>query len=98
MKTEISYEWTLETLEDGDIIDNHFSDVLSYDKADLEGKDLGLIRNEGNEHEGLTDRYWAYVKDGKLPEFFTDSMGDTVKIKVPVKYHNELKKYFTNNY
>jgi hypothetical protein len=93
MQTKVQYEWTLETLDDGDIIDSNFSDTLTFDKSDLDGKDLGLVRNEGNEADGVTDRLWAYVKDGKLPECFSDSMGTLVAIKVPQRFHNELKAY-----
>lgn len=92
MQTKVQYEWTLEETEDGDIIDSDFSDTLDFNKADLAGKDLGLVRNEGNEIDGVNDRYWAYVKDGKLPEYFSDSRGE-VNIKVPQRFHNELKKY-----
>ena len=94
MQTKVAYEWTLETVEDGDIIDSNFADNLTeIDNADLIGKDLGLVRNEGNENDGVTDRLWAYVKDGKLPEYFSDSMGTPIAIKVPQRFHNELKNY-----
>jgi hypothetical protein len=93
MRTKVEYEWTLEELEDGDIIDNNYSDKLYYSKEDLPGRNLGLVRNEGNENAGLTDRYWAYVKDGKLPDYFTDGCDETVNIKVPAKFHKELASY-----
>lgn len=94
MQTKVAYEWTLETVEDGDIVDSNFADSLTeIDKADLIGKDLGLVRNEGNENDGVTDRLWAYVKDGKLPGCFSDSMGTPIAIKVPQRFHNELKQY-----
>lgn len=96
MQTKVNYEWTLETLDDGDIIDSDFSDSLTFDKADLPGNDLGLVRHEGNEDDGVTDRVWAYVKDGKLPECFSDSMGTTIAIKVPQRFHNELSKWFND--
>lgn len=93
MQTKVNYEWTLETLYDGDIIDSDFSDNLTFDNGDLIGKNLGLVRNEGNEADGVTNRLWAYVKDDKLPECFSDSMDTPIAIKVPHKFHNELKKY-----
>lgn len=93
MQTKVNYEWTLETLDDGDIIDSDFADKLTFDKDDLVGKDLGLVRDEGNEADGITDRLWAYVKDGNLPEYFSDSMGTPIAIKVPQRFHNELKAY-----
>lgn len=88
-----TYEWTLEEMKDGEIVDSDFSDILKFDKSYLAGNDLGLVLSIGNEREGITDRYWAYVKDGKLPEYFTDSMGETVGYKVPIKFHKELNKY-----
>jgi hypothetical protein len=89
----IRYEWTLEEIKDGEIIDADFSDTLSFDKENLKGNDLGLVMNEGNEKEGLTNRLWAYVKNGSLPQFFSDSTGEETKYKVPVKFQKELKKY-----
>lgn len=93
MRTKVNYEWTLETLDDGEIIDSNFEDFLTFDKVDLVDKDLGLVRYEGNEVDGVTDTLWAYVKDGKLPECFSDSMGTPIAIKVPQRFHNELKAY-----
>jgi hypothetical protein len=92
MRIQVSYEWCYETVdEDGDITDNDFRDNLSEFK-DSEGE-LVLVRNEGNEKAGLEDRFWAYVKDGKLPGYFKDGGGHEVDIKVPNKFHKELKIY-----
>jgi hypothetical protein len=89
----IQYEWTLEEIKEGEIIDSSFSDTLNFDKEDLEGNDLGLVMNEGNEKEGLTNRLWAYVKNNSLPDYFSNEMGEETKYKVPAKFHKELKKY-----
>lgn len=91
----IHYEWTLETLEDGDIIDSTFSDSLTFDKEDIREKDLGLVRNVGNNDDGLIDRWWAYVKDGKLPQFFEDAYRQPTHYKIPAKFHKELAKYLS---
>jgi hypothetical protein len=95
MANKIDYEWTLEEInEDGDIIDSDFNDKLSnFNKANLDGKDLGLVRNEWSDENGLEYRYWAYVKNGKLPETFEDGAGHKISIKVPKKFHKELKQY-----
>ena len=95
MRNRVYYEWTLEEVHtDGDIIDSNFIEKLSdLSRSDLEGKDLGLVHNQGNEANGLEDRCWAYVKDGKLPEFFSDAMGSFVGVKVPQKFHIELEKF-----
>lgn len=89
-----TYEWTLEEMKDGEIVDSQFQDILNdIPKEYLSGNDLGLVRYEGNERDGVTHQLWAYMKDGRLPEYFTNSMGESVDYKVPIKYHNELKKY-----
>ena len=94
MRNKITYEWTLEIIEDGEIIDSQFQDILSdIPKEDLPGNDLGLVTNEGNEIDGVTGRLWAYVKDGKLPECFTNADGQPVEYKVPQRFHIELSKY-----
>ena len=96
MKNKIRYEWTLETIELGEIIDNDFSDKLDFDIAkvlDVPYYDLGLVRNEGNEIDGVNERYWAYVKEGKLPDNFKTAMGEDTGIKIPNRFHDELKKY-----
>ena len=75
------------------IFDFSENENITFNKADLYGKDFGLVRDEGNEIDGLTDRYWAYVKGGKLPEYFSDSMGVPIKIKVPKRFHAILNQY-----
>jgi len=97
MRLKTTYEWCCEVLEDGDIIDNHFEDELQRIRKDeLPNNDLVLCRVEGNEEEGVTNTLWAYVKDGKLPEYFADSSLMLTGYKVPLKYHNELNKYLQN--
>lgn len=94
MANQIKYEWTLETLEDGDIIDSDFAESLPAAWLTEENTDLALVRNEGNENQGLQDRLWAYVfeDDGvkKLPEYFSEALGNPTQIKVPQKFHKEL--------
>ena len=51
--------------------------------------ELALIRDVGNDLEGLLDREYAYVKNNELPEFIGGS-------KVPQKYHKELKAFIQN--
>ncbi len=89
MRTQITYEWACETLEDGEITDINHTD---YPVKIIEGERLALVRNEGNERDGITDRVWAYVVNGLLPEFFENAMGEATQIKVPIKYNNQLKK------
>ncbi len=94
MKNEIIYEWTVENIdEDGDIQDSHFADtitdVLLMIDEDYPRNDIGLIRKEGNDADGVQEIYYAYLKDGKLPDVFTDSGGNDVGIKVPSRFINE---------
>lgn len=92
MRNKVTYEWTLETIEEGEIVDCDFADTLTSEWINVPDSDLGLVRSEGNEDDGITDRVWAYVKDGKLPECFSNSMGTPITTKVPQQFHNELKK------
>lgn len=88
---ETKYEWTFESVDEfGDIVDSDFSESLSgFDKGQHQGEDLGLVRNEGDEINGLQDRFFAYVKDGKLPDHFDDHPN----MKVPKRYHKELERF-----
>lgn len=96
MKTE--YEWCYETVDksSGDIIDLDFEDKLCNFQDDRKTDTLCLVRREGDETEGEQDRLWAYVKSGKLPETFKNSMGESVSINVPKRFHSELEKFQTN--
>lgn len=101
MHNTVKYEWDYEEFDpqSGDILDHNHQDHLSqYDSdAGLGPVRLVLIRNTGNDADGLADgladRLWAYVKDGKLPEFFTNELGNDTGYIVPIKYHVELAKY-----
>lgn len=87
------YEWDFETVDEyGDVQDHNAEDKLTSFPKDTEGN-LVLVRQEGSDAEGVTGRYWAYVKDGQLPEYFEDSTGQEVNIKVPKKYKDELAKW-----
>lgn len=98
MRNTISYEWDFETTdEDGEILDHHHEDKLDDLAEHFIGGDHGdlvLTRNEGNEIDGVTDILWAYVKDGKLPECFSNAMNYPLPAyKVPQKFHKELEAF-----
>lgn len=93
MTAKILYEWCYETLDDGDIVGNDFEDNLSSFNEARKTDTLCLVRNEGDEINGVEDRFWAYVKDGKLPEYFEDGGGYETSIRVPQRFHKELKQY-----
>lgn len=95
----VCYEWTVETLEDptdpdSGIIDTVACDSLTQALHLMAAEDdcrLVLVRNVGNDVEGLTARLWAYVEDGKLPDYFEDGGAETA-IRVPAKFHAELAR------
>jgi hypothetical protein len=96
MKNIFSYEWCYETLDEfGDIIDTYFCDKLKDFDESARTETLCLIRNEGNEVDGLEDRLWAYVKDGQLPETFEDGGGYSIDEPVPERFRKELKAYLS---
>lgn len=98
----IIYEWTVETLDfypdcdDPDIIDTSafdtLSDALRFHRETDEPSRIVLVRNVGNDVEGLTDRAWAYVVNGKMNEFFELGGGEESNIRVPLRFHRELKR------
>jgi len=97
----ITIEWLLEELEedgsaDPDILDTHCFPTLAEARAFAAQCDLplrfGLVRDRGDDLEGIVDRQWAYVEDGKLPERFDWGGGEDGGAKVPARYHNELKR------
>lgn len=91
----VKYEWCIEVMDGEDIADSSFFDSLSsFDKSDLEGNALVLVRNEGNEVEGVVNRLWAYVVNGELPVYFSNELGNSINTKVPQKFHKELASYF----
>lgn len=96
----VSYEWDIERFdaESGDIIDHDHRDRLaeyapdvlrSALRQDLDLR-LVLVRDVGNDADGLTDRAWAYAKAGKLPEVFEDDQQHPTNTKVPKRFHAEL--------
>jgi hypothetical protein len=95
----ISYAWTVEVLEDeyNDIEENDFRDTYAeaLKAAEAMKKDLkpgrhieiGLVRDQGDEVDGIQDRQWAYVgwkEDGKLPARFDGGAA------VPKRFHKEV--------
>jgi hypothetical protein len=93
----IRYEWTVEFLEDDDIVDLYFGDTLKdvlRQAGDTPAgyiKHIGVVRDRYDSAESLVCRSWAYVEDGKLPDRFTDACGREVA-KVPARFHKEADK------
>ncbi len=88
------YEWCYETVDaNGDIDEVDFAERLIDFRDNNKTDTLCLIRREGDDIDGEKDRLYAYVKDGKLPETFSDSMGTLINITIPKKYQKEFENY-----
>jgi hypothetical protein len=98
----VDYEWCVEIVlrETEDIEDNNFvtsleeaiSFVHSEEDSDEYEYKIVLVRSEGNDDNGITDRLWAYMEEGSLPELFSNAYGNTTQVKVPQKYQKEAKR------
>jgi len=88
------YEWDIETVDGEDILDHcHATSLTSLalrvpDCPEGQLQRLVLVRDLWN-GEHLKNRTWAYVVDGKLPEFFKDEM-DHPQERVPARFKREL--------
>lgn len=100
MKNEIKYEWSIEEVDEhGDIVHSDFSETLNaFSKEQVTENALCIVRNEGNEANGLEGRLWAYVKNFKLPEHFSSAIGEEDGPKVPQKFHKELEAFVKANF
>lgn len=88
-----TYEWDIETFDPatGDILDHDFADTLGDLMTPLRAFEpnqrLVLVRNDDS------GRQWAYIKDGKLPEFFSvpEADGNEYETATPVprRFHRE---------
>ena len=98
-RLRITYEWDIETFDPvtEDIDDHWFGDtVLEVGLPQGPGERLVLVQDVGNQVEGIVGRAWAYVEDGKLPEYFLDA-GECEIAKVPQRFHVELAKALNLN-
>lgn len=92
----IGYEWVIEE------VDEH-GDIQSVNHADTFHKaiqvaaatqvpegwhvDVGLVRDRWTEEDGVEDRQWAYLEDGKLPQEFDGGA------MVPVKFLKQTRAF-----
>ena len=98
MRNTVQYEWLYEHTDiHGDIHDhdhaNTYAELMRVSRT-IEGLkgNVVLVRNEGNENEGLTHKSWAYLKDGKLPACFSDAFNcELPNMKVPQKFIKQVK-------
>ena len=99
------YEWDVELVdrEYGDILDHNHSDKFPGipNMDDKPGAPYGLetgvvferlvLVKDVYRQWDLVDRSWAYVEDGKLPEYFSDAW-QREDSKVPKRFHVEFGK------
>jgi hypothetical protein len=90
MKNNVRYEWCWEFWDQNgeDILDLFHGDTLAIlgpprGPSNATAR-LTLIRNWGNDIEGLRERTYAYPEDGRLPAEFENG------IKVPRQFQKEL--------
>lgn len=94
MRNKVYYEWDIEIWEeDGEDIIDHQHDEKCPTRPLLANERLVLVRDVGNDIEGLVDRSWAYVReDGTLPERFDYGLPEELGVQVPKRFHEELKR------
>lgn len=99
MNMTVCYEWDCEIVADIESDDFEDNEVIEHIHGDSykwvrewsannpcgSGRryDIVLVRDDDN------GRSWAYIEDGKLPEYFTDAF-DRVTAKVPKRFVQEL--------
>jgi hypothetical protein len=91
----VFYEWDLETWDETDCLDHLHADRLRDLPTPANDKDkLVLVRDVGDQTQGLTDRLWAYVDNESrmLPKYFSDSGNELTNVKVPQRFHREIAR------
>lgn len=90
----IHYNWDYETVDIyGDVQGHNYRSLLSeYNPAEYTDT-LALVLDKLDKEGSVVDRFWAYVENGALPLFFSDSEGKAVARKVPDRFRTELKNH-----
>lgn len=84
------YEWVIETMEDGEIVDVDHADIPPWPIPD--GCDLALIRDHYDDGKN-EEREYAYVgRDGSMPGWTDGCDGRTPHGSIPVKYRKQLER------
>jgi hypothetical protein len=89
----VRYEWVIEPVDQyGDIVESDHAD--SFEDAmkraagwrqEWKRVEVGLVRELGDDVEGLQDRQWAYIEDdGTLPAKFDGGA------RVPKRFMSEI--------
>ena len=91
----VGYEWVIEAVDEyGDIQSITHADILSkaFEYKDFfhtegwERVEIGLVRDVGDDIDGLQNRQWAYLEDDKLPATFDGGA------KIPKRFLEEVSK------
>jgi len=83
-----TYEWVLEVLEDGDVVDATYADRLASLQPVSGEWAIALVRQTYCTIDGdLLDKQYAYLQNGILPKYFEDTC-----IRVPKKYYAEAAR------
>lgn len=95
--SQIEYEWAV---EETDPATENIEDVNHYPLPEIarrypnfklpENFAVCLVRDDWR-RRGDAPRSWAYLKDGKLPEYFVDAY-DNQTVKVPQRFHAEIDR------
>jgi hypothetical protein len=94
----VHYEWDVEILtaceseqyEENEVLDHHFQDSFADCIKELaQPLEEGLRRAVVLVCDDDNGRSWAYLEDGKLPEYFVDAYQNQAR-KVPQKFHKEV--------
>jgi hypothetical protein len=86
----VTYEWEWVVFDDeGDIVEVSYGDPGEL--CVMPGMTLhSLVKNYGNDVDGIQDRSWAYVDDGVLPQEFED--GTRVPAKLLAEFARVMGK------
>ena len=92
------YEWDVETVTDSESAEHEENEVLDHWFVSSYAEAVALAAGEsepGMRFDVVLVRHadectaWAYVEDGKLPEYFEDAYGAEIA-KVPTRFHSEV--------
>lgn len=94
----VRYEWVIEQLDraDGDEaeivgVDHRDTYAEAVKAAALEDyARIALVRDRGDDVDGLQCRSWAYIEAGVLPEFLLDANCAQIA-RVPVKFRKQFE-------
>lgn len=94
----VHYEWDVEEqtahesegFEEGEVLEHWHSDTYAEAKKNAAREpDPGTVHKIVLVRDDDEGRSWAYMENGKLPEYFEDAYGQP-HAKVPKRFHAEV--------